>query len=165
MKKFSDFRKTHINEEFAPAEEVGVEMEMNPSISTENTPADKTPAVDQNADSYFSHLLAFLPQIKIFHWGTFGFAQHEAAGKIYEAWDETLDDLVEAYQGHYPRIKFSPSLSMVSYGEGTHETWITTTEKCLSDLRSTLPQTDLQNMIDELLGVISKFRFLLTLDK
>jgi hypothetical protein len=78
---------------------------------------------------------------------------------------ETLDDLVEAYQGHYPRIKFSPSLSMVSYGEGTHETWITTTEKCLSDLRSTLPQTDLQNMIDELLGVISKFRFLLTLDK
>lgn len=164
MKKFNDFKKGLLNEEFAPAEEVGVEMEMNPQIPTENTPAEPAKEMSGN-DEHFSHLLAFLPQLKIFHWGTFGFAQHEAAGKIYESWDEVLDDLVEAYQGHYPRIKFTTSLTTVNYGEGTHEAWISATEKCLSDLRSALPQTDLQNMIDELFGVISKFRFLLTLDK
>lgn len=167
MKKFSDFKKNLINEEFAPAEEIGVEMDMNPKIQTEAPKAlpEAPKEMNEGADANFSQLLALLPQIKIFHWGTFGFAQHEAAGKIYDAWDEALDDFVEAYQGHYPRVKFMPALSTVNYGEGEYESWITMTEKALGDLRGKLTQTDLQNMIDELFGILSKFRFLLTLDK
>lgn len=48
-------------------------------------------------------LLQFQSQLKLWHWMTKSFAQHEAFGEAYEALSEKIDEFVEVFFGRYGR--------------------------------------------------------------
>jgi hypothetical protein len=107
-------------------------------------------------------------QWRFLHWQTFGDAKHKTYGKIYDGLDDLIDDFVEAMMGKYGRPEFEPefglmfqdmsSLSMQNFMDGITE--------FLVDMTNQLDEkydTDLLNLRDEMLLLINKSKFLLTL--
>jgi hypothetical protein len=102
-------------------------------------------------------------QLKIMHWGTESYAQHNAYGATYESVDSGLDALVESYQGYHGRIDFGCSCDLPSFKDVECESWLDSILECLNSLRCELKESDLQNMSDELIASVSKLKYLLTL--
>lgn len=50
-----------------------------------------------------SSFLGFRNQLKLFHWQTKSYAQHQAFGKAYDELSETIDEFLEVYIGKYAR--------------------------------------------------------------
>jgi hypothetical protein len=107
-------------------------------------------------------------QWRFLHWQTFGDAKHKTYGKIYDGLDDLIDDFVEAMMGKYGRPEFEPefglmfqdmsSLSMQNFMDGITE--------FLVDMTNQLDEkydTDLLNLRDEMLLLINKSKYLLTL--
>jgi DNA-binding ferritin-like protein len=115
-----------------------------------------------------SKLLTFQNQLRIFHWQTKSYAEHNAFGSTYDTLDELIDEFVEVFQGIRGRIKaeteFKITLQNYSSNNGCVSVineFITFLEK---DLLSTIPDaTDLANIRDEMLAAANKLVYLLTL--
>jgi DNA-binding ferritin-like protein len=170
MKSFIDFRRG-LNEqedmEDNPSEiDTSNELEVEPvePISKEGTIG----ILDMNA--LFRSLLEFHSQLRAFHWQTKSFPQHTSAGLTYDSVDDILDKLVEAYQGYMgdERIRFGGQLNLLDYEEVNAEKWLSNIESIIKQLRESTERvfkgsSDLLNIMDELLGAVSKFKYLLTL--
>lgn len=118
---------------------------------------------DDQVDSLMTKIVNFHLQVRILHWNTMEYPQHMAAGTTYTDLDAILDTLVETYQGYNTRIKFTDTISIRNIEDLVVEEWLQDTMETMEALRSKLPQSDLQNIMDEALGVVSKFKYLLTL--
>lgn len=114
-------------------------------------------------DDHFVNLLVFQSQLKVMHWGTESYAEHNAYGMTYESIDEGLDALVESYQGYHGRIDFGCSCDFISFSKVQPNEWLDSMLTCLNTLRAELKESDLQNMVDELISAVSKLKYLLTL--
>ena len=114
-------------------------------------------------DSLMTCLVNFHLQLRIIHWNTTDYPQHMASGGTYEALDGVLDTLVETYQGYNERVKFCDCIHIKNLDELIIDEWIGKTEETISTLRSLVPQTDLQNILDEAAGLIGKLKYLFTL--
>lgn len=114
-------------------------------------------------DEHFINLLLFQAQLKIMHWGTESYSQHNAYGMTYDSVSDGLDALVESYQGYYGRIDFGNSCEFISFSDVEPNSWLKSMMECLTTLRENLKESDLQNMIDELISDVSKLMYLLTL--
>lgn len=114
-------------------------------------------------DDHFVNLLKFQMQLKVMHWGTESYAEHNAYGSTYGSIDEGLDALVESYQGYHGRIDFGCSCDLISFSKVQPNEWLDSMLVCLNTLRTELKESDLQNMIDELISAVSKLKYLLTL--
>jgi DNA-binding ferritin-like protein len=136
----------------------GTELEMDLDIVSR-----KTKSLGSSIDEHFVNLLLFQSQLKIMHWGTESYAQHKAYMKAYDSIDEGLDALVESYQGYHGRIDFGNNCEFISFSDVECESWLNSMLECLNSLRSELKESDLQNMIDELIAAVSKLKYLLTL--
>ena len=55
-------------------------------------------------------------QLKVLHWQTESFAEHNAFGDIYEALEDKLDRLIEVYSGKYQRPKFG-GVKQISFAD------------------------------------------------
>lgn len=114
-----------------------------------------------------SPLIQFQQQLRIFHWQTNSFAEHEAFGKAYESMDDLVDTFVETYMGRFgrsvPNLTFHILLQPLSADD--------VVEKCLVGFTDYLKnmdaeisgETDLLNIRDEMLGAVHKLKYLLTL--
>lgn len=136
----------------------GTELEMDLDIVSR-----KTKSLGSSIDEHFVNLLLFQSQLKIMHWGTESYAEHNAFGSTYGSIDDGLDSLVESYQGYHGRIDFGNSCEFISFKDVECESWLNSMLECLNSLRAELKESDLQNMIDELIAAISKLKYLLTL--
>ena len=145
---------------FDEFKEKGTELEMD--LGLEMTTR-KTKSLESNIDEHFVSLLIFQMQLKIMHWGTESYAQHNAYGSTYESIDGGLDALVESYQGYHGRIDFGCSCDLPSFKDVECESWLDSMLECLNSLRCELKESDLQNMTDELIASVSKLKYLLTL--
>lgn len=116
----------------------------------------------------FLPLLKIQNQLRIFHWQTTSYAQHKAFGKAYETLDELIDQFIEVCMGKYGRSKAIStfSLELVNLDDNylqivdsfiTYLVELTTTADPALD-------TDLLNIRDEMLGVLNRLKYLLTLD-
>lgn len=118
------------------------------------------------------NLLTILNQLKIFHWQTKSFAEHEAFGKTYDALNELIDEFIEVYQGKYGRI--------FPVGEEFNVTLINYTPERIDSTMKQIVQyltyellnkedysqdinSELLNIRDEMLSNVNKLRYLLTL--
>lgn len=116
-----------------------------------------------------SPLIRMQQQLRIFHWQTRSYAQHKAFGKAYESLDDHIDDFVEVFMGKYGRpiahINFSVDLDNIADVDIT--AIIDDYIKFLSsDFVAELnpeADTDLLNIRDDMLGVLNKLKYLLTL--
>lgn len=122
-----------------------------------------TKSLGSTIDDHFVNLLFFQTQLKIMHWGTESYAEHNAYGITYESIDEGLDALVESYQGYNRRIDFGSSCDFISFNKVQPNEWLNSMLDCLNELREEIKESDLQNMIDELISSVSKLKYLLTL--
>lgn len=114
-----------------------------------------------------SPLIQFQQQLRIFHWQTSSFAEHEAFGKTYEAMDDLVDTFVETYMGRFgrsiPNLTFHILLQPLSADD--------VVEKSLDGFVDYLKnmeieisgETDLLNIRDEMLGAVHKLNYLLSL--
>jgi DNA-binding ferritin-like protein len=113
-------------------------------------------------------LMNFQNELRLHHWGTQSFAAHEALGKAYETLDVIMDGFVETYIGIYGRndIKTITSLEL----NGPFKVGIDTVLNSFEDYLKTeitkeikSDQTALLNIRDEMLGLVQKTKYLLTL--
>ena len=122
-----------------------------------------TKSLGSTIDEHFVNLLVFQAQLKVMHWGTESYAEHNAYGMTYESIDDGLDALVESYQGYHGRIDFGCSCELINFSKVQPTEWLNSMMECLVLLRSEIKESDLQNLIDELISAISKLKYLLTL--
>ena len=107
-------------------------------------------------------------QMRIYHWQTTSFAEHKAFGKAYENLDGLIDSFMEVYIGKNERPvakdKFNISLMNIS------ENKVSVINAFIDVLTQDLPQalderdTDLLNIRDEMLGLLNRLKYLLTLN-
>lgn len=96
------------------------------------------------------------------HWSTDSYATHVALGQYYEEIVELTDDLAEAYMGCYEKLTRFPSDFHTAKDPVQYLTGI---KDFVEESRKELPQeTQLQNIVDEIAGLIDqtlyKLRFL-----
>lgn len=113
--------------------------------------------------------LYILNQLKLFHWNTKSFAAHKAFGKAYDLLDVMVDDFVEMWQGEYGLMEtgfLSDNILNKNTPDGISRFFNDTQDFLLI----TVPQhinsdtdKDLLNKRDEILGCLSKLKYLLTL--
>jgi DNA-binding ferritin-like protein len=114
------------------------------------------------------NLIKLQNQLRILHWQTESFARHEAFGKAYNDLGDLMDELVEVHQGKYGRIKYPEGASVELYNKDGIEIEEVLKEVVdyLSSTFNTKMQekdTDCLNIRDEMLAVLNKLSYLLTL--
>ena len=107
-------------------------------------------------------------QWKFLHWQTFGDAKHRLYGEIYDGLGDLIDEFTETMMGKYGRVEFDPEfsimfqdikqLSVQNFMDGITEFLVG-----MSDQLDSRYDTDLLNIRDEMLGLINKSKFLITL--
>jgi hypothetical protein len=120
-------------------------------------------------DKVIVNLLKIQNQLRILHWQTLSYAAHKALGNGYSDLDDLIDSLVEVHQGKYGRIIFETpiDLGLVNQDEIDLEDILIQLNDYLSgpfaEMHDPVKDTDCLNIRDEILAVINKLRYLLTL--
>ena len=119
-------------------------------------------------EEFIKKLVQVQLQFKFLHWQTIGDAKHRTYDMVYEKLGELIDEFAESMMGKYGRPEFEPefglmfqdisSLSVQNFLDGTCEFLIS-----MSDQLDQRYDTDLLNLRDEMLGLINKSKYLLTL--
>lgn len=107
-------------------------------------------------------------QFRFMHWQTTGDAKHRAYGKAYDKLGDLIDDFAEAMMGKYGRFEFESefsimfqdlkSLNLQDFIDGITDFLVSITE-----MLDPKYDTDLLNLRDEILLLINKLKYLLTL--
>ncbi len=111
-------------------------------------------------------------QIKLLHWQTRSFSEHKALDELFNSFIGLTDDLVETVMGKYCRPELSEkecSFSVMNYmnpdsPDGV-SAFIKSLYKCYAEDCRNLFSKDLEilNQIDEIISLIDKINYLLTL--
>jgi len=113
-----------------------------------------------------SPLIKIQEQLRVFHWQAETYAQHKAFGKAYEDLGDLIDNFVEIFMGKIGKVKAKVTYSIeLDNLEENHIEYINGYISYLNSLSSELEpeDTDLLNLRDEMLGVLNKLKYLLTL--
>jgi hypothetical protein len=115
-----------------------------------------------------TNLLTLHNQLKINHWQTESYAQHQAFGDTYGDLTDKIDEFVETFMGKYGRIESREGfkIELSNYNNNGVVDFI---DQYINYLVNDLPKdleetdTDLLNIRDEMLGSLNKLKYLLTL--
>lgn len=114
-----------------------------------------------------SSFLKIQNQLRVYHWQTTSYAQHKAFGEAYESLNELIDDFIEVYLGKYKTgiSLFTFKFELNSYDEH-YLKFIDTCITFLIGLSNELAEqdTDLLNIRDEMIAVLNRLKYLLTLN-
>lgn len=138
----------------------------NPAIATA-APAvqpQATAPTTQSSGEVVKMFFEMRDQIHFYHLQTQSFAEHKALNDFYETILDIADKFMEAYQGVYGRATGNISLTLKTYTEdgATVDTKVFA-EKVKTLQKSVETNTDLVNLLDELLNACNKTVYLLTL--
>ena len=109
-------------------------------------------------------------QLKVYHWQTDSYAQHQAFGGAYSEFTDLIDTFIEEFMGKCSRIMAKGGFKVESSNitDKDPDKYI---EEYISFLVTELPKqlkpedTNLLNIRDEMLGELQKLKYLLTLNK
>ena len=114
--------------------------------------------------------LEILSQVRIYHWQSFGYAEHTALGNYYDTMSDLVDGFVESYQGNFGRVFVDCSKILIEdMKEYSIVNYIQDAGSWLRKFRSELEAkdsyntTELQNQLDEMIAATDKLKYLLTL--
>jgi hypothetical protein len=113
-------------------------------------------------------ILNFQNEIRLHHWGTQSYAAHVALGGLYEGLDPLLDSFTETYMGVKGRseLKSIENLQLNGSFKINVNTVIESFEDYLQkEIEKEIgsDQTALLNIRDEMLALVQKTKYLLTL--
>ena len=115
--------------------------------------------------------LEMLMMVKLFHWKTYSYATHKATDELYESLNEHIDHFIEVLLGKTGlRIDLMSNKTITLLDLNSQEVLkskITAFKSYLVGLDnnkalSTMSNSDLLNIRDEILGDLNKFLYLLT---
>jgi len=115
-----------------------------------------------------TNLLTLQNQLKIHHWQTKSYAEHQALGGAYDEFSGLIDEFIEVFMGKYGRIE-SPGgfkIKLANYKDISPTDFV---DKYVEYLVNELPKsleetdTDMLNIRDEMLSQLNKLKYLLTL--
>lgn len=116
--------------------------------------------------------LEMLNTIKLYHWKTMKYAEHKATDDLYDDLNGKIDEFVEVLMGkNGQRINLSgkKSLKLQDFdSSNAFKNYIEKAKKYLISMTNsknigTSENSDLLNIRDEILGILNKFTYLLTL--
>ena len=114
-----------------------------------------------------STFLRIQNQLRIFHWQTKSYAQHKAFGKAYEELDGLVDDFIEVFMGKHGRVKAALKyvIELDNFDDASTNEIVDSYIQYLTSLSEDLlpTDTDLLNIRDEMLAVLHRLKYLLTL--
>jgi hypothetical protein len=113
-------------------------------------------------------ILNFQNEVRLHHWGTQSYAAHKALGALYEGLDPLLDAFTETYMGVKGRaeLKGIDTLQLNGSFKISVNTVIESFEDYLQkevEKEIGSDQTALLNIRDEMLALVQKTKYLLTL--
>ena len=123
-----------------------------------------------NLSSKVNFLLGLHVQLKINHWQTKGIARHEAFGNTYNAFTDLIDEFVEIAMGKYGRFVLDDetnNIKLINLSEMNPKDMITVCVEGIIQFTDDLDptkDTDLLNLKDEMIGLLNKLLYLLTLE-
>jgi hypothetical protein len=103
-------------------------------------------------------------QAKVFHWQTSSFAEHEALGEFYEAFNGLMDRFIESYQGCYGRIMMGCDMEVKPYTMDAPVTFLEVFKSYISGNARMLVMGNpaLTNILDEINGLVDQTIYRLT---
>ena len=116
--------------------------------------------------------LEMLNTVKLYHWKTMKYAEHKATDDLYGELNGKIDEFVEVLMGKDgERIHLSgrKSLRLQDFNNSTSfKNYVEKAKKYLISMTNsknigTSENSDLLNIRDEILGILNKFTYLLTL--
>lgn len=116
------------------------------------------------------NLMLMQNQLRICHWQTLKYSEHKAFGEAYENLDELIDEFMEVCMGKHDRFNFeggSCSLELFNLGDMEVMQFL---DSCIAFLVSldlmydNKMDTDLLNLRDEMMSLLNKTKYLLTLE-
>ena len=116
--------------------------------------------------------LQILNIVKLYHWKTMKYAEHKATDELYEDLNGKIDEFVEVLMGKDgKRINLSgkKSIKLEDFNNlSSLKKYIENAKKYLINMTNsknigTSENSDLLNIRDEILGILNKFTYLLTL--
>lgn len=112
-----------------------------------------------------STVLQVQAQLKVLHWQTESYAEHNAFGMIYDSLDEKFDLIMEAYMGKYQRPKFGgvAQLSVADYSNVKIDVMLDGLLEFFANAFMADSDSELKNIADEIKADIDKLKYLLTL--
>jgi hypothetical protein len=109
-------------------------------------------------------------QMRILHWQTTSYAEHNAFGGFYDAADDLIDTIVEAVQGKYGRITLGgiDSIQVSDYGNLKINMFLMDMDAflinevyhCGIDKEK---DSEIENLLQEFRAEVDKLKYLLTL--
>jgi len=111
-------------------------------------------------------LMNFHNEIKLHHWGTESYAEHKALGSLYDKLDPLIDEFAETYFGaiNKDEIKEITELKLNGPSKISINSVINSLEDYLiQELPKETNHSSLLNIRDEMLGLVQKTKYLLTL--
>lgn len=112
--------------------------------------------------------LTTLCQLKIFHWQTTSYAEHQALGDAYKKLDALFDEFVEIYYGKHGRPTDAPEYTFKAeiYSGDIKETISGFRDQMIAELNSLLGENngDLKNIKDEIESEFNRLLYLLSLN-
>jgi DNA-binding ferritin-like protein len=108
-------------------------------------------------------------QVKINHWQTKGYARHKTFDKLYSGLGDLIDTFAEAAMGKYGRFTLEnedKTLNIVNLNELDLKEMLHTSKDALVQWNNEFDSTDtdIMNIRDEILGLLNKITYLLTLE-
>ena len=116
--------------------------------------------------------LEMLNTVKLYHWKTMKYAEHKATDDLYDDLNGKIDEFVEVLMGkNGQRINLSgkKSLKLQDFdSSNAFKNYVEKAKKYLISMTNsknigTSENSDLLNIRDEILGILNKFTYLLTL--
>jgi Family of unknown function (DUF5856) len=114
-----------------------------------------------------NEMLEALATAKRYHWATMNLGEHEALEYFYEGLEDLVDDFVETYQGFTGmRLKGSNELEIPEYTLDASVAFLNSFKECLSTkFRMIVPNRALNNIVDDMVNLVGKTLYKLTLNK
>lgn len=122
-----------------------------------------------NIHSNVNFFLSLQCQLKVMHWQTKGYARHKALDETLSSLSELIDTFVEEAMGKYGRFKLeeeTKNIKLSNLNEMDVKSMCNTVIEALNQYNEQFEETDtnLLNIRDEMIGLFSKLKYLLTLE-
>jgi DNA-binding ferritin-like protein len=121
-------------------------------------------------ETVFKNILENIVQTKLLHWQTYKYSQHKALDKLFDSLIDLGDELAESIMGKYGRPHLSEEnlcLQLFNY-DGDLSRFMDNLYSCYrNDCRCLFDEnkdSELLNIIDEIINLIDKIKYLLTLE-
>lgn len=121
----------------------------------------------EHGDHLVSCFLRYQNQARILHWQTKKYGRHNAYGMLYDGLSGLIDSFIEAHMGKYGRVTISQPVELKNMDELSINDFMDELTDYLISLNKAYDATqdsDLLNIRDEMLGLVNKVKYLLTLE-